>query len=64
MLVAPELLKAIRRQLCVAHGVLDIFVPEKGLQSARMVTSVSLGKATRMSQHVGVGFHAEVRGRI
>ena len=32
MLVAPELLKAIRRQPCVAHGVLDIFVPEKGLQ--------------------------------
>jgi hypothetical protein len=31
VLVAPELLKVIRRQLCVAH-VLDIFVPEKGLQ--------------------------------
>ena len=55
-LVPPELLETVRPQLCVAHGVLDIFVPEVGLQGPRIVAGICQSEAACMSQHVGVGF--------
>jgi hypothetical protein len=38
--VTPEILEPGRRQLGVAHSMLDVLVPEVGLQRAGVVTIV------------------------
>jgi hypothetical protein len=48
----PEVLKPIRRQLGVAHRVLDILMPEICLQAARIVAGIGQGIASAMAQHV------------
>jgi hypothetical protein len=47
---APEVLEAIRRQLRVAHRVLDILVPEVGLQRSRVVALIGQRKAAGVAQ--------------
>ena len=42
----PKVAKAIRRQLGIAHSVLDVLVPKICLQSPRIVALVGQGKAT------------------
>jgi hypothetical protein len=55
----PEVLEAIRRQFGIAHGVLDVFVAEIGLQRPCIVAFVGEGKAAGVSQHVRVGLELE-----
>jgi hypothetical protein len=50
--LSPEILEPIRRQLGVAHRVLDVLVPKIGLQRARVVTGIGKRITTRMPQHV------------
>jgi hypothetical protein len=44
--LSPKVLKAIRRQLGVAHRMLDIAVPEICLQGAGVVALIGEGEAT------------------
>src|ERR1700739_1329885 len=48
----PEVLKAIRRQLRIAHSVLDVFVTEIGLKGTGIVTSIGQREAAGVSKHV------------
>ena len=50
----PEVLKPIRRQLGVAHRVLDIAMAKIRLQCPRIMPLVCQGEATGVSKHVGV----------
>jgi hypothetical protein len=47
---APEVLETMRRQLGVAHRVLDVLVPEIGLQGAGVVAGVGQGVAAAVPQ--------------
>ena len=62
VLAPPEVLESGRGQLGVAHRVLDVLVPEIGLQSARVVPLVSQGEPTGVPQHVRVSLEAEPSG--
>src|SRR5580704_12504664 len=59
---APEVFEPVRRQLGVAHGMLDILVAEIGLQSPRIVALVGQREAAGVTQHVGMGLEAELGG--
>ena len=48
----PEVFEPIRGQLGVAYRVLDVLVPEVGLQSARIVPGIGQRIAAAMAQHV------------
>src|SRR5262249_10937265 len=50
--LSPEVLKSIRRKFGVAHGVLDVAMPEPGLQRPRVVAGVSQSIATCVPEHV------------
>src|SRR5947209_4339779 len=50
--IFPKTLEPLRRQLGVAHGVLNILVPEIVLHRARVLPIVRQLVAARMSQHV------------
>jgi hypothetical protein len=52
-LIAPEVLKPIRRQLRVPHGVGDVPVTEIGLQRAGVVAAIGQRIAASVPQHVG-----------
>jgi hypothetical protein len=43
--------------------MLNVFVPEIGLQGARIMTGVREREAARVPEHVGVGFKFEASGR-
>src|SRR5262245_49985416 len=49
---APEVLEPKRRQLGVAHRVLDVLVPEICLQRAGIVAGISQRIASRVAEHV------------
>src|SRR5262245_57500536 len=49
---APEVLEPIRRQLGVAHGVLDVLVPQPSLQCPRVVAGVGQSIAAAVAPHV------------
>ena len=51
---APEVPEPARRQLGVAHGMLDVAMPEPCLQGARIVAGVRQGQAARVPEHVRV----------
>ena len=55
----PEVLEPTRRQLSVAHGVLDVPVAEVGLQRPGIVALVGQGEATGVPQHVRVNLEAK-----
>ena len=57
---SPEILEPRRRQFGVAHRVLDIAVPEVGLQRARVVPLVGQGVAAGVPEHVRVRLEAEL----
>jgi len=50
----PEILEPIRRQLGIAHGVLNVPVAEIGLQGARVVAGICQGEAATVAEHVRV----------
>jgi hypothetical protein len=60
-LAAPKVLETRRGQLCIAHRVLDVFVPEVSLQRPRVVASVRQRVATGVAQHVWMGFEGQLR---
>ena len=62
MSAPPEILEPIRRQLRVPHRVLDVLVPEVGLQRPRIVALVGQREAAGVPQHVRVGWEAEPGG--
>ena len=47
--LAPEVLEPIRRQLGIAHGVLNVLVPEICLEGASIVAFVGQGEAAGMA---------------
>jgi len=49
-----------RCELGVAHRVLDVLVPEIGLQGARVVSFGGEREPAGMPEHVGVGLEAEL----
>jgi hypothetical protein len=59
-LLPPKVLEPRRRQLGVAHRVLDIFVSEVGLERSRIVAPVRQGVAAGVAQHVRVNLKAEL----
>jgi hypothetical protein len=48
----PEVLEPGRRQLGIAHRVLDVAMAEVGLQGAGVVASIGKRKAAGVAQHV------------
>ena len=50
--ISPEVFKAIRRQLGIAHRVLDVAMAEVGLKSSRIMALVGQGEAAGVAQHV------------
>ena len=52
MLVFPPALEPIGRQLRVPHGVLDVPMPEVGLQPSRIETPVGQSVSASVTQHV------------
>src|ERR1700674_1982124 len=60
-LLAPKVLEPCRRQLGVAHRVLDVPVPEIGLQRPRVMAAVGKRIATGVPQHVGMDLEFEPR---
>jgi hypothetical protein len=57
-LATPEILEPIRRQRGVARGVLDIAVPQVGLQRSGVVAVIRELVPTAMAEHVGVSLDA------
>ena len=60
--LAPEVLEPIRRKLGIAHSVLDIAMPQVGLQGSGIVALIRQGEAASMPQHMRMGFEAELCG--
>src|SRR5262245_136684 len=58
----PEVLKPVRRQLGVAHRVLDVLVPEPCLQRPGVVAGVGQRVAAAMPQHVRMEWRAGEHG--
>jgi hypothetical protein len=49
---APEIAEPVRRKLGIAHRVLNVLVPEPGLQRPRVVAGIGERITTRVPQHV------------
>jgi hypothetical protein len=58
----PEILEAGRRQLGVAHGVLDVAVPKISLQRTGIDTVIGQLEAAGVSQHVRMHRETEIGG--
>jgi hypothetical protein len=61
--IPKEFLKPLRRQSGIARRILNIAMPEIGLDRPRVVAIVGELIATGMAQHVGVRLDAQV-GRV
>jgi len=59
---APEIFELGRRQLGVAHGVLDVFVPKVVLDCSGIVTIACQLVAGSVAQHVRM--HLERKARL
>jgi hypothetical protein len=59
--LSPKVLEPCRRQLGVAHRVLNVSVPEIGLQRLGVVAGIGQRIATGMPQHVGMNPELEAR---
>ena len=59
-LLAPEILELRRRQFGVTNRVLNVLVPEVGLQRARIVAFAGQGVARGVPQHVRVRLEPEL----
>jgi len=62
VVLSPEILEARRRQLGIAHRVLDVLVAEVGLQGARVVALIGQSEAAGMTQHVRMRFERQPGG--
>ena len=62
LLIPPEVLKPTRRERRVAGGILDIAVPEVGLQGSRIDAVVGQLEPAGMTQHVRVRLDPQVGG--
>ena len=60
--VAPKILKSCRRQLGVAHRVLDVAVAQPVLKRPGVVTGVRQGVAARVAEHVAMEVKAKRAG--
>ena len=60
MVSPPEILEPGRRQFGVFHRVLDIPVPQVGLQASGIVPVIGKLVAAGMAQHVWVDFELEL----
>jgi hypothetical protein len=58
----PEVLKAIRRQLRIAHSVPDVFVTEIGLKGTGVVAFIGQREAAGMAEHVRVSLELQPCG--
>jgi len=58
----PKVLEPIRRQFGVTYRMLDIPVPEVGLQCSGIVALVGQGEAAGMSEHVRVSLELQPCG--
>ena len=58
----PKVLESGRRQLGVAHGVLDVPVPEIGLQRPRIDAVIGELEAAGVAQHVRMHLELEPGG--
>ena len=63
MSLAPEVLEPVRRQLGVAHRVLDVLVPEPCLQRPGVVAGVGPRVAATVAQHVRMDREWHLRPR-
>jgi hypothetical protein len=59
-LISKEFLEPLRRQRGVARGVLNVAMPEIGLDCARVVAIVGELVAAGMAQHVGMRLDAQI----
>jgi hypothetical protein len=57
---SPETLEAVRCQFSVPNSMLDIAVPQVGLQGARVVPLVGKGVAAGVPEHVRVSLEANL----
>jgi hypothetical protein len=57
--IAPEILETSRRQLGVAHRVLDVLVSQIGLKRARIDAVIGELEAAGVPQHVRVHWETE-----
>src|SRR4051812_12503907 len=57
--IVPEFFKTSRRQLGVAHRMLDVAMAEIGLDGARVLTSIGEREAARVPEHVRMHFEFE-----
>jgi hypothetical protein len=60
-LLSPKVPEPCRRQLRVSHRVLNVSVPEIGLQRPSIVSGIGQRIATGMPQHVGMNPELEAR---
>ena len=60
--IVPEILEAGRRQLGVAHRVLDVAVPEIGLQRTGIDAVIGELEAAGVPQHVRMHRETEIGG--
>ena len=58
-LLPPKVLEASRAQFRVPNGVLDVPVPEVGLQAARIMPLVGQGEPAGMPEHVRMSWEAQ-----
>ena len=59
-LLSPEVLEPVGRQLGVANGMLDVLVPQIGLQRPRVMPFVGQRIAAGMAQHVRMYLDVEL----
>jgi hypothetical protein len=55
----PQILEPVRRQLGIAHRVLDVAMPKIRLRGAGIVAGISKGEAAGVAQHVRVRLEVE-----
>jgi hypothetical protein len=56
----PEVLEPIRRQLGIAHRVLDVLMAQVGLQGSRIMALIGKGESTGVPQHVRMSLEAQL----
>jgi hypothetical protein len=58
---APEIAEPVRRKLGIAHRVLNVLMPEPGLQRPAVVAGIGQRVAAAVPQHVRVDWERHFR---
>ena len=58
---APEIAEPVRRKLGIAHRVLNVLMPEPGLQRPGVVAGIGQRVAAAVPQHVRVDWERHFR---